>query len=77
MSNKFKAGDKFIFHKCKANKLECENDDFTIGKIYTLYDSNSEFDWGLSFNDDTDHERSLDMRLEDEGMKVTKIMESK
>jgi hypothetical protein len=64
-----KVGDKFIFHKCKANEHECEYDDFTIGKIYTVIDG----DGGLEFKDDTDSERNLEMRLVDEGMKITKI----
>ena len=70
---KLKAGDKFIFHKCKANKIECATDDLTIGKIYTLYASVH----GLSFDDDTGDERDLSLRIDCYGMKVTKIRESK
>jgi hypothetical protein len=74
MSKQLKAGDKFVFHKCKANKAECANDDFTVGKIYTLYEGYSGYD-SLSFKDDAGDERSFKLRVEEEGMKTTKIKE--
>lgn len=70
MAKKLKAGDSFIFHKCKVNKFECEQDDFTIGKIYELYVGEE----GLEFRDDTGEGRCFEIRIMEEGMKVTKII---
>lgn len=70
----FKAGDKFIFNKCKKNKEliigECESSNYTIGKIYTLYDSFG----SLSFDDNEADERDFDF-TKNVGFKLTKIVD--
>jgi hypothetical protein len=35
MAKKLELGDKFVFHKCKANK-DLPFSDATVGKIYTV-----------------------------------------
>jgi hypothetical protein len=71
MAKKLKVGDKFVFHKCKANK-EYLPTDFIIGKVYTV---EADTDGSLFFYDRDGDGRSVAAWTGDDVLtKVTKIV---
>ena len=77
----FKAGDKFIFHKCKHNKetsaeFDAKGREFTIGKVYEIITDHGE----LSFEDNEGDPRAIsnwfaNKECKDGRFKVTKIVD--